>query len=119
MHLLCPASAAPLRPSSGHAQSVVVELGRYRGSRHGGVGPGAEDNAVPGFGGSGSEVPRLGSGLGVGSEAEEEAGAGSWLTPGVVKMTHRCCWLLQWMAKGCVADSKPMIEHIGGAVTML
>jgi len=56
---------------------------------------------------------------GVGSEAEEEAGAGSWLTPGVAKMAHRCRWLLRWMAKGCVADSKPMIGHIGGAVTML
>ncbi len=64
MHLLCPASAAPLRRSSGHAQSVVVELGRYRGPRHGGLGPGAEDNVVPGFGRGGSEVPRLGSGGG-------------------------------------------------------
>ncbi len=50
--------------SSAPSQSVVVELGRYRGSQHGGVGPGAEDNAVPGFGGGGSEVPRLGSGEG-------------------------------------------------------
>ena len=45
------------------------------GGAHGGVGSRANDDIVPGFGGSSSEVPGLGSG-GMGSEAEQEAGAG-------------------------------------------
>ena len=54
---------------------------------------------------------------GVGSEAEEEAGL--WPTPGVVRMAHRCRLPLGWMAKGRVADSKPMIGLIGEAVGMV
>jgi hypothetical protein len=55
----------------------VVELGRHVGSAHGGVGSGADDDIVPGFGGGISEVPGLGSdGGGLGGGA---AGSRSWL----------------------------------------
>jgi hypothetical protein len=54
---------------------------------------------------------------GVGSGAEEEAGL--WPTPGVVRMAHRCRLPLGWMAKGRVANSKPMIGLIGEAAGMV
>ena len=57
------------------------------GGAHGGVGSGADDDTVPGFGGGSSEVPGLGSGGG-GFGAEQEPGAGSWLIPEVVRMAH-------------------------------
>jgi len=90
MHLLRPASAAPR----------------------------AEDSAVPGFGGGGSEVPRLCSGGGV-FGGGGGSGSGLMANAGGRQNGPSMLWLLRWMAKGCVADSKPMIEHIGGAVTML
>ena len=34
-------------------------------------------------------------------------------------MAYRCRLLLGWMAKGCVAASKPMIGLIGGVVGMV
>jgi len=57
------------------------------GGAHGGVGSGAYDDTVPGFGGGSSEVPGLGRGGG-GFGAEQEPGAGSWLIPEVVRMAH-------------------------------
>jgi hypothetical protein len=75
MHLLCPASAALLRRGSGHARGGWWNSADTVGCAHGGVGSGVDNDFVSGFGGGSSEVPGLDSG-GVGSEAEQEAGAG-------------------------------------------
>jgi len=57
----------------------VVELGRHSGSgAHGGVGSGADDDTVPGFGGGSSEVLELSSG---GGGFGGGAGIGSGLVP--------------------------------------
>jgi hypothetical protein len=76
MHLLCPASAASLRRGSGHARGGWWNSADTVGGAHGGVGSGADDDIVPGFGGSSSEVPRLGSG---GDGFGGGAGSGSGL----------------------------------------
>jgi hypothetical protein len=76
MHLLCPASAALLRRGSGHGHGGWCNSADTAGAAHGGVGSGVNNDIVPGFGGGSSDVPGLGNG-GVGSEAEQEAGAGS------------------------------------------
>ena len=70
MHLLCPASAAPLRRGGWWNSADTV------GGAHGEVGSGADDDTVPGFGGGSSEVPGLGSG---GCGFADGAGTGSRL----------------------------------------
>jgi hypothetical protein len=76
MHLLCPASAASLRRGSGHARGGWWNSADTVGGTHGGVGSGADDDIVPRFGSSSSEVPGLGSG---GDGFGGGAGSGSGL----------------------------------------
>ena len=64
MHLLCPASGALPRRGSGHARGGWWNSADTVGGVHGGVGSGADDDIVPGFGGRSSEVPGLRSGGG-------------------------------------------------------
>ena len=74
-----------------------------------------DNDVVPGFGEG--EVPGFGNGW-AGSEAEAEAGVGSWLIVGVIRMAHRCRLPLWWTAKSRMADRKLMIEPIGGMGTV-
>ena len=86
MHLLCLASAAPLRHASGHGR-WVVELGRQWVARTAESVPGRTTISCLDSVAAAVKYPGWAV-AGVGSEAEQEAGAGSWLIPEVVRMVH-------------------------------
>jgi hypothetical protein len=72
------------------------------GSAHGGVGSSTDNDVVPGFGEG--DVPGFGNGSG---RFGGRSGSGS-----------PCLMVLQWTAKGCMADSKLMIGPIYGMGTV-
>ena len=74
------------------------------GGAHSGVSPGADDNVMPGFDGSGS-------GFGRG-----ESGNRLMANAGVRRNAHCCRRPLQWMAKLRVVGSKLMIGLISRVV---